>query len=334
MSSGVRAHSSAEDDTFTLESHLARVVVARLGGKIRSLVDTTTGRELLWQDVRRDCLAPVDGARWQQHDMSGWEDCLPTVAASTYPAWPWSGITLPEHGEVWALPWTATMTKDGVTLTVQGMRLPYHFEKSISLKGAHVQVRHRLTNPSAYPLRYLWAAHPLFQVRPGMHIVLPEEGRLYVDWSRDQWLGTYPDAVTWPEARDARGAPVRLDQLGPPSHERAAKLYLAPVTAGWCGIYDSEHAYAVALSFDAARLPALGVWINLGGWPTEEQNIYHIALEPTTGHPDLLDVAVARGTAATIGPGETQTWTVTLCFGPADTVPSLLQRNGLLAHHP
>jgi hypothetical protein len=89
-----------------LESTGARMVVLpRIGGKIASLVDTTTGEELLWRNRDRAYREPRYGDAWAAYDMSGWEDCLPTIAASPYPDWPWDGIALPEQGEVWALPW-------------------------------------------------------------------------------------------------------------------------------------------------------------------------------------------------------------------------------------
>lgn len=87
--------------------------------------------------------------------MSGWEDCLPTIAASTYPGWPWEGIALPEQGEVWALPWDARITGVGVDLQVRGERLPYRFEKSVAVVGSRVLLHHRLTNLSPFPLRYM-----------------------------------------------------------------------------------------------------------------------------------------------------------------------------------
>src|SRR5579871_6372185 len=69
-----------------LESDGARVVVLpRIGGKIASLVDTTTGEELLWRNRDRTYREPRYGDAWAAYDMSGWEDCLPTIAACPYP---------------------------------------------------------------------------------------------------------------------------------------------------------------------------------------------------------------------------------------------------------
>lgn len=310
---------------FILESDEARVVVLpRISGKIASLIDKTSGEELLWRNSDRSFREPTYGSDWASYDMSGWEDCLPAVAAGAYPEAPWQGIHLPEHGEVWALPWEARSVGSVVELAVQGIRLPYRFEKRVSLEGNRVLLHHRIVNPSAFPIRYLWATHPLFRVRPGMRIVLPPGLNVRVDFSRDGRLGSYLDELQWPAARDALGRAVELDLVGEPGLGYADKLYSTATREGWCGLHDPESGKSIVLGFDPHRLPYIGVWINQGGWPLEGAACYNVALEPTCGYPDLLDVAYERGVVATVGPGEKQEWDVELRFGKTDSVRTLL----------
>jgi hypothetical protein len=256
--------------------------------------------------------------------MGGWEDCLPTVAACPYPVYPWQDIAIPEQGEVWALPWEARIIGEEVTLSVQGIRLPYRFEKRISLEGKRIRLQHRITNPSAFPIYYLWATHPLLRVRPGMRIVLPADARVRLEWSRDNRLGAYLDEVVWPVARDRWGGVVRIDQVGDATLGWADKLYAAVPHEGWCGVYDPETQLTIAFSFDPRQLPYIGIWINQGGWPPVGPACYNLALEPTKGYPDLLSVAHARGTAALLEPGADQEWEVQCCFGYAPSVQALL----------
>ena len=317
----------AGQSAFTLESDLARLVVLpRVSGKIASLVDRASGEELLWRHPDRPYREPTYGAGWADYDMGGWEDCLPTVAASSYPEWPWLGVALPEHGEVWAVPWQARAVADEVVLTAHGVRLPYHFEKRVALDGNRVRLRHRIENPTVFPIRYLWATHPLFAVRPGMRIVLPPGARVRVDWSRGGRLGEYLAELPWPQAQDAAGRPVELDRIGEAALGHADKLYTDAVGEDWCGLEDRERGRAIALTFDRGRLPYVGVWINQGGWPVNGPGAFNVALEPTCGFPDLLDVAVERGHAATVGPGEAREWDVELVFGSAGSVRELLGR--------
>lgn len=311
---------------FTLESDRARVVVLpRISGKIASLVDLASGDELLWRNPDRPYREPTYGAGWTEYDMSGWEDCLPTVAAASYPEWPWQGVRFPEHGEVWAVPWEARPIGDEVVLSAHGVRLPYRFEKRVALDGNRVRLRHRIENPTAFPIRYLWATHPLFGVRPGMRIALPSGVAVRVDWSRGARLGVYLTELPWPRGRDAAGRPVELDRVGEPLGY-ADKLYTDAVAEGWCGLEDPERGRTIALTFDPGRLPYVGIWINQGGWPADGPGHVNVALEPTCGYPDLLDVAHARGAAATVGPGEEQEWDVELVFGRDGSVQELLGR--------
>lgn len=327
MPTGISEDCFEGQPAFTLESDQARLVVLpRIGGKIASLIDKASGDELLWRNSDRPHREPTYGTGWANYDMSGWEDCLPTVAASPYPEWPWQGIELPEHGEVWAVPWRALAVDDGVELRTHGVRLPYHFEKRVSLAGNRVRLSHRIANPSAFPIRYLWATHPLFRVRRAMRVVLPPGLHVRVDWSRDERLGSFLAELSWPTAQNSRGEFVELDRVGDPDLGQADKLYTAVNDEGWCGLYDPEHGQAIALVFDPHQLPYIGIWINQGGWPVGGETCYNVGLEPTCGYPDRLDVACTRGSAATLVPGEEREWDVELCFGPADSVPALLER--------
>lgn len=310
---------------YTLESDLTKVVVLPLvSGKIASVVDKSSGRELLWQNPHRPYRRPAYGDRWAKYDMSGWEDCLPTVAASRYPEEPWHDTRLPEHGEIWALPWISRTDGREVELVVHGIHLPYRFEKRVSISDNRVRVHHCILNPSAFPIKYIWATHPLFAVHPGMRIVLPECTNVRIDWSRDYRLGGYLDELPWPKTQDSQGHPVQLDHVGEADVGHADKLYTSRVANGWCGLHDPEDGYAAALTFDPEQLPYVGIWINRGGYPLEDTPCYNVALEPTCGYPDLLDVAHSRGATATVNPGQQQEWTIELLFGSADSVESLL----------
>lgn len=325
MSTTVEEGTFEGQPAFVLESEQARVIVLpHIGGKVAALIDKATGQDLLWHTPGRRYRPPRYGSGWTTTDMGGWEDCLPTVGASSYPEWPWHGIALPENGEVWALPWTARAAGDAVGLTIHGVRLPYHFEKHVSLESNRVRIHYRIGNPSAFPMRYIWAAHPLFRVRPGMRIVLPAGSRVRVDWSRDERLAISLAEMPWPVSRDAQGQVVQLDQIGEPALCHADKLFTTALQEGWCGLHDPETGQTVAFSFDPYRLPYVGVWVNQGGWPENGPGCYNVGLEPTNGYPDRLDIACAQGVAATIEPGQEQDWDLDLSIGRADSVQSLL----------
>ncbi len=59
--------------------------------------------------------------------------------------------------------------------TVRGIALPYEFTREISLSADEpmVVLRYRVRHTGDAPFPWIWAAHPIFGVRPGMRIVLP-----------------------------------------------------------------------------------------------------------------------------------------------------------------
>jgi hypothetical protein len=56
----------------------------------------------------------------------------------------------------------------------------------------------------------------------------------------------------------------------------------------WAVAFNESRKEAIGFSFQADVLPYILVWINWGGYLGH----YHIALEPSSGRPDNLDVAV------------------------------------------
>ena len=90
--------------------------------------------------------------------------------------------------------------------------------------------------------------------------------------------------------------------------DTADKVYTerlpANTEAGWCALHDPASDDHLALRFDPRRVPYIGLWLNMDGWPLAPRDgegpCYNAALEPCTGFPDRLDHAVARDEAATL----------------------------------
>lgn len=353
-------------------------ILPEVGAKMISL-RAPSGREWLWQTRRRPFRVPEYGGAFEAYDISGFDECFPGIGEGPYPTGPWEGVTVPDHGELWTLPWRAEIDGDTLTLSVNGVRFPYRLEKRVSLEApdaapaqwagnrdgsssgsgnggrvtAAVRLEYRLTNLSPFPLRYLWSAHPLFDVRPGTRVLLPHGVRVRTDWSKDGRLGPLGTEHAWPVARvttpgggagsdgDTDGGTAPLDVLPDATAGSADKLYTMrlPTTpdAGWCALYDpgagssgtsgtgdSQSAGGgefVAFRFDPARVPYIGVWLNLGGWPLSGEPCFNVALEPCTGYPDRLDLAVQRDEAATLPGSGVVEWTLRLEVGTGPPAP-------------
>jgi hypothetical protein len=301
---------------------LTVVVVPELGGKICSIL--WQGREVL----ARNPLRPARyAAPYADFDASGFDECLPAIGPSPYPAEPWQGTEIPDHGEVWSLPWSHRVESDRLRLSVHGVRYPYTFEKSIELRSSGaIRLRYALTNHAPFPFPFLWSAHPLLVPRPGMRIHLPSETRVRVDWSKDDRLGGVLAEHPWPLTRDSQGREVDLSLISGPETGHVDKLYTTRLHEGWCALHDPADGFYVVMLFQPEQVPYVGLSINLGGWPLDRSPYYNVGLEPCNGYPDRLDLAVARGDCAVAGPGERCEWQFDLRIGRCSDVRAEIER--------
>jgi hypothetical protein len=124
---------------WALESARLRVVTtAGVGAKIVSITDKAAGHEWLVAPADRSFGLLTYGATFIEQDMSGWDEMFPTIKACAYPQpGPYAGAALPDHGEVWALPWEMIAAEDGaLTLGVDGRALPYRLMRTLRLDDA------------------------------------------------------------------------------------------------------------------------------------------------------------------------------------------------------
>lgn len=301
---------------LTLCNETLRVtVLPELGGKIANIVYLPDGQDLLWQNPCRPYKRRRFGDHFEDHDFSGFDECLPTIAPCPYPQTPWRGIPLPDHGDAWTQAWEWWCDEDGLGTRVRGVQLPYVLDRRLSLQlGGTLFLSYRLANESPYPLYLIWSAHPLFAVSPGTRIFLPVVGEVYVDSSYSARLGEPGSKHPWPITYDRRGHFTDLSVTPPEDARWADKLYITALHEGWAAFYDPANDHHVLLSFPLDVVPYLGIWLNAGGWP-ESNPVYHLALEPCTGYPDRLDVAVTSGTAMNVRSNETAWWELAIRIG-------------------
>src|SRR5712691_10448817 len=77
-----------------------------VGAKIVSIFDKKANHEWLLPPANRPFQAVSYGASFVEQDMSGWDEMFPTIEPCAYPVpGPFEGAKLPDHGEVWSLPW-------------------------------------------------------------------------------------------------------------------------------------------------------------------------------------------------------------------------------------
>src|SRR6266566_9242176 len=159
-------------EVFVLSNQdIELAVVPELGARIISLRDLRTGREWLWHPAGgRKLFRNRAGDNFETSPLVGLDECLPTIAPCS-----WQGRDLPDHGEVWALPWTVDdeAWQDGVLRTSAELTIsPFYLERTLELQENEVHLSYQLKNWSAIQEFYLWAMHPLLRLQPGDQLEL------------------------------------------------------------------------------------------------------------------------------------------------------------------
>lgn len=281
------------------------------GARTASIIYKPQQRELLWQNPDPVHARPGYGAGYEEGEFAGFDEMFPTISRCFYETGPWAGTEIPDHGEVWTLPWEYTKAGDGIsaTFTVYGVRFPYRLSKTVRLTGIDGTVfysEYRVENLSRYDLDFIWAAHPLFNTHEGMRIIVPEGMDRIVNAVPGKTLGPYGREMPFPAGtgRDLSLVPER-NGVGYQKYYFSGK-----VREGWCLLYSPDWKLNIALSFPKDIVPYLGVWLNEGGLAGQ----YNIAPEPATGAMDRVDFSKMWGMSSTLKGGGSVSWFLTLAL--------------------
>ncbi len=271
------------------------VIVPAWGGKIVSLTDPTTGREWLWQNPHLTPRRPTyDGDFVGAFDQGGWDECFPAIRRGPFPPGPWEGTRIPDHGEIWGLPWRVAAADDAqVALAVACVRFPVRFNRTWRVTPEGFRLTYQIHNPTAFAFPFIWSAHPLLAVEPGMTLKIPDQSlRIY---GGGEFGARFPVPETLPG----------------PEAATAVKCFGRSPAAGWVSV--GRGTEELEFAFDPAEVTHLGVWLNLGGWSgvPGAPPYYNLGLEPSIGAGDDLDLAVTHLREHGIGlPEATLTWSL------------------------
>lgn len=290
-------------ESFELSEGSLEVTVLPLGGKIQCI--RFNGKEHLWQTQGEHYKASDYDTLFENGEFSGFDDMFPTISACFYPDGPWKGTPLPDHGEVWSLPWDCAVEDEGLNLHVHGVRLPYLFEKRITITDGELLINYCATNLSPFPMKVIWAAHPLFRLDKGMRLELPAAQEIINVYGGCKYLGDYGEHHIWPVSKDGRDM-SRLD----PSLKCCNKYYVwNPMERNTARlVYPSGETVTMSAPIDS--VPYLGVWVNEDGYGDWGQK--NVAPEPCTGAFDALDTASKFGKAGLIEPKSQKRWHLTI----------------------
>jgi hypothetical protein len=280
-------------------------LVPELGAKIISLINRRTGRK--WMNCPKSghqLFRNRPGDDFAASTLVGWDECLPTIAPCI-----WKNRKLPDHGEVWSMPWAIDqeafnqgVLKTAVRLTVS----PFHFERSIMMRGNEIQLDYKLENVGSEPEEFLWAMHPLVPIYPGDTLELTAEARELL--ANPPWLDSLEFGTVQPAC---------------------AKTYAGPLREGRAAIKNLQSGERMTFLWDTKLNHTLGIWLTRGGW----NGHHHQALEPSNGWPDALADACARNQCGLVPPRARLEWQVTIQIEPAIATAKLRETNSSALFH-
>jgi galactose mutarotase-like enzyme len=307
----------------------AVTIMPYLGGKIASI--TVRGNELL--QARLAPYAPrTRTMSFDAGDASGWDECLPSVAACAVETEAGTAI-IPDHGDLWRVEWNALLSDQlsvvssppqapeaGASVQLRGecFSLPLSLERTVTLReasaGWELTLEYTVTNMGSFPSPWSWAAHPLFAAEAGDRIVLPASiDTLRLEGSGGNRLGNGGDTISWPMAALADGGVTDLSVAGAADSGIGDKLFAGPLSAAekWCALERPGAGLRIKVGFDPAATPYLGLWICYGGWPERDGSKQAcVALEPATAPVDSL--AATGPWSRMLSPGESYEWRMTV----------------------
>ena len=268
------------------------IAIPGAGARITNL-RRRAGREWLWRNPRLAFRLPPDPppegptAYVDGYDSGGWDECFPTIQ----PGRTADGRVLPDHGDLWGAHWrhdllaSAEATSWRSSTTTRSVAAEFSREVSVGADGvASVSFRYLLRGLESAPVPYFWSAHPLFGIQPGTRLTIPGVSRARVAsvHGRDDWR--VGDDIPWPPGG---GETFTVPDAG----GWAAMLLVTPPADAGVELRDPTRGETLAMHWDAAEIPAIGLWLNCGGWAPTGEPYWNLAVEPCLA----LTTAIAPG---------------------------------------
>ena len=270
-----------------LENDFLKVtLLPEIGSKIASIIYKPLNYEALWQNPGKEYKRTNYGDSYPAGEFSGFDEMFPSISRCFYENPPFAGTEIPDHGEVWSIPWQFSVEKDYVILEVKGVRLPYKICKKVSLEGDRIRIEYEAVTLSNSDLDFIWAAHPLFNASKGMEFIVPPGMDKIVNAVPGKHMSEYGKAYDFPVAQLHDGSKFNLAIVPEKNNDGYQKYYfLGKVTQGWCILYEPARKLNIGMSFPKEKVPYLGMWLNEGGWDGQ----YNIAPEPATAAMDSIN---------------------------------------------
>ena len=289
-------------EAVACETKTIRAVFLPLyGAKFASMTVIENGRELMEQAVGEKYKKPSYMGSYIDAECSAFDDMFPTIDQTHCEQFPWEGTLMPDHGEVYALPWSFEIEGECLHMWVYSPRFAYRLDKWVSEKDDGILISYMARNLSEFDLDFIYSAHCMLAAEEGAGFLLPfpDNSPCTVTFTDLKELGGYGSKVFWPSTGeiDFITTPPKKDKVG-------YKIYFdQQIPEGWFE-YRYTDGTSLKVSFDKDALPWFGLWVNYGAF----KNMYNVAPEPSSAPFDKPDAAKLRGIQSVLEGRGTYKW--------------------------
>ena len=304
--------------SITLQNQFIRMrFIPELGGKIVEIYDIKNNHEWLWRDKSRPIKLAKYGDAYDRYDISGFDECFPNIGISKYPDN--DEVELPDHGEIWSLPWEIINSAADFSASVTGKLFNYRFIRKISLEDRKITLSYSVSNNGDSEFKYMWSAHPLFKIDEDMKIEISGNPKMLKEFGYggrigedgEGWYGGHLSEHTWPKVIGSDG---NINDMSEVSLAKILtdKVVLDAPFDGVVKLKKLKSGRVLTMKFAPTEIPFLGICYNFGAWPLAGEPATWVALEPTTGRTDRLDECMKLGSANILKAKESKTWQLEL----------------------
>lgn len=279
-------------NSIVMESDKLKLsILPDIGFKVASIIYKPKNKEFLFQPTKGKYETPIYGDAFEKYDTSGMDEMLPTIDKCIYPEGEFEGDELPDHGDLWSLPWDVTIVDNKVMGSINLRSLALKFQKIVTLENpTTIRMDYRVKNLSDLEVHYLWALHGLNVFNENTEFLFSEEMKDVINVADNEDLSL-----------------MDLKFLKNYGDKKSYKYYFTnEIKNGTVGLDYTDDKVKYIINYDPEVNPYLGVWITKGGFKGE----YNCALEPSNGFYDNLNKAYYNGKLPILCPLEEREWTI------------------------
>ena len=279
---------------FALENQYLRcIILPQFGGKAVSIKHRDMDFELLFQNPKGKFRRAERGSSFSDFEACGFDDAFPNIDEEIVDVDDLK-ILYPDHGEIWTKSFTWDVEENSLLLRTEGDVLPYIYQKRYSVCDDKLICSYSIEHKGDFSFPYIWAMHFLANYEEDMRFIFPKDvSEIEVLMSKrlenkeGEIIPFKNDCISFEEAPTVRGIMEKYYVKG-------------KVTEGICGYYYPRERLMAQISYDADKLPYLGLWITTGGYRGDS----NCAFEPTNAYYDSIGKARSNNAIAILAPGD------------------------------